>query len=125
MARIPRWVPPNSLVEISCRCIQGRFLLRPSKALNAIFVGVALARRNITPLAGRIKSSIARTASADLEGMLQETLEPIHHHHAVISGIQIHGPADRHYTWPGECYAVVRGERYELASSLAAVTAKA
>ncbi len=42
MARIPRWVPPNSLVEISCRCIQGRFLLRPCKALNAIFVGVLL-----------------------------------------------------------------------------------
>ena len=40
MARQPRWIPPNALVELSCRCIQGRFLLRPSKLLNALIVGV-------------------------------------------------------------------------------------
>ena len=40
MARIPRWIPDDSLVEISCRCIQGRYLLRPSKELNLLILGV-------------------------------------------------------------------------------------
>ena len=40
MARDPRYVPPHSLVEVSCRCIQGRFLLRPGKLLNALILGV-------------------------------------------------------------------------------------
>jgi hypothetical protein len=40
MAQKPRWIPPNSLVELSNRCIQGRFLLRPSKGLNLLIVGV-------------------------------------------------------------------------------------
>ena len=40
MARNPRWIPSNGLVELSNRCIQGRFLLRPSKLLNLLIVGV-------------------------------------------------------------------------------------
>ncbi len=40
MSRHPRWIEPHSLVELSNRCIQGRFLLRPSKALNLLIVGV-------------------------------------------------------------------------------------
>ena len=51
MARLPRYVPEGSLVEISCRCIQGRFLLRPSKRLNELLIGVlgkALAGSGIT-----------------------------------------------------------------------------
>ena len=40
MARDLRYIPPGSLVEVSCRCLQGRFLLRPGKLLNALIVGV-------------------------------------------------------------------------------------
>ena len=40
MARNPRYVEPNSLVEITVRCVQGRYLLRPSDKLNETFVGV-------------------------------------------------------------------------------------
>ena len=40
MARKPRWTPTHSLVELSNRCIQGRFLLRPSRPLNILIVGV-------------------------------------------------------------------------------------
>ena len=42
MGKNIRWVAPNSLVEISCRCIQARFLLRPSPELNEIFLGVLI-----------------------------------------------------------------------------------
>ena len=40
MARDLRYIPPDSLVEVSCRCLQGRFLLRPGKLINALIVGV-------------------------------------------------------------------------------------
>ncbi len=40
MARDPRFVPPGSLVEVSCRYIQGRSFLRPGKLLNALLLGV-------------------------------------------------------------------------------------
>jgi hypothetical protein len=40
MAKEPRWIPPYSLVEVSCRCLQGRFLLRPSRLLNTLLLGV-------------------------------------------------------------------------------------
>jgi REP element-mobilizing transposase RayT len=40
MGRNIRWTHPYSLVELSNRCIQGRFLLRPSKLLNLLIVGV-------------------------------------------------------------------------------------
>ena len=43
MGRRLRYVPPHSLVEVSCRCIQGRFLLRPGKLSNLLIVG-ALAK---------------------------------------------------------------------------------
>jgi REP element-mobilizing transposase RayT len=35
-----RFVPPNSLFEISIRTVQGRLLLRPSAATNAAIIGV-------------------------------------------------------------------------------------
>ena len=35
-----RYVPPDSLVEVTCRTIQGRFLLRPSRDLNEIVLGI-------------------------------------------------------------------------------------
>ena len=40
MARPLRYVPPDSLVEVTCRTIQGRFLLRPSRDLNEIVLGI-------------------------------------------------------------------------------------
>ena len=40
MARPLRYVPPNSLVEITCRTLHGRFLLRPSRDLNEIVLGI-------------------------------------------------------------------------------------
>ncbi len=40
MARDLRYVPPGALVEVTCRTIQGRFLLRPSRELNEIVYGV-------------------------------------------------------------------------------------
>lgn len=40
MARDLPYIPPYSLVEVSCRWLQGRFLLRPRKLLNAPIVGV-------------------------------------------------------------------------------------
>jgi REP element-mobilizing transposase RayT len=40
MARPLRFVPPASLVEVTCRTVQGRFLLRPSRDLNEIVVGI-------------------------------------------------------------------------------------
>jgi REP element-mobilizing transposase RayT len=40
MARPLRYVPPNSLVEVTCRTVHGRFLLRPSRDLNEIVYGL-------------------------------------------------------------------------------------
>jgi REP element-mobilizing transposase RayT len=41
MSRKLRFVPPGgSLVEVTCRTLQGRFLLRPGRELNEIVVGV-------------------------------------------------------------------------------------
>lgn len=41
MGRVPRYIPPGgALVEVTYRTFQGRFLLRPSSALNDIVLGV-------------------------------------------------------------------------------------
>jgi REP element-mobilizing transposase RayT len=40
MARRLRYIPPNSVVEVTTRTIQGRFLLRPSPELNALILGI-------------------------------------------------------------------------------------
>jgi REP element-mobilizing transposase RayT len=40
MARPLRFVPPNSVVEVTCRTIQARLLLRPSASLNELLLGV-------------------------------------------------------------------------------------
>jgi REP element-mobilizing transposase RayT len=40
MARRLRFIPRESVVEVTCRTIQGRALLRPSAELNALVVGV-------------------------------------------------------------------------------------
>lgn len=40
MPRSLRYIPPRSLVEVTIRTIQARFLLRPSRDLNEIVVGI-------------------------------------------------------------------------------------
>jgi hypothetical protein len=40
MARQLRYIPPGSLVEATCRTIQGRHLLRPGSRFNSLFIGV-------------------------------------------------------------------------------------
>jgi len=40
MGRTLRFIPPGSLVEVTCRTIQGRLLLRPSRDLNEIVLGI-------------------------------------------------------------------------------------
>lgn len=41
MSRQPRYVPPGgSLVEVTCRTLHGRLLLRPSREVNETLVGV-------------------------------------------------------------------------------------
>ena len=36
----PRWIPFGKLVEVTCRVMQARYLLRPSRDLNEILTGV-------------------------------------------------------------------------------------
>jgi hypothetical protein len=50
----------------------------------------------------------------DLEQLVQATLDPEHADSAVMTGIQIHGPENRHYVWPAPGSAVVGGERREV-----------
>ena len=40
MGNDPRWVPPGSLIEVTCRVLHGLFLLRPSRDLNEIAHGI-------------------------------------------------------------------------------------
>jgi hypothetical protein len=41
MSRRPRFIPEGgSLVEVTCRTVQGRHLLRPSRQLNEVLAGV-------------------------------------------------------------------------------------
>ena len=50
MSRRLRWIEPNSLVEITDRCFQGRFLLRPSPELNSRIVGVFARAKELYPV---------------------------------------------------------------------------
>jgi REP element-mobilizing transposase RayT len=40
MARPLRFIPANSVVEVTCRTVQGRRLLRPSSEMNELLLGV-------------------------------------------------------------------------------------
>ncbi len=40
MGRPLRFIPPDSLVEVTSRTVHGRFLLRPSRELNTIVYGI-------------------------------------------------------------------------------------
>ena len=51
MARKLRFIPEGgALVEVTCRTIQGRFLLRPSPELNKIILGVLGKAQSLYPL---------------------------------------------------------------------------
>ncbi len=50
----------------------------------------------------------------DLERLIDLTVDRGASHHAIVTGIQIHGPHQRMYVWPGKMYAVVDGKRREL-----------
>ena len=50
----------------------------------------------------------------DLERMVSLLVDPDRSDYAVLTGIQIHGPEDRSYVWPGQLYAVVDGQCQSL-----------
>ena len=51
MSRRLRYIPDGgALVEVTCRTLQGRFLLRPSRALNEIIVGVLGRAQRLNPV---------------------------------------------------------------------------
>jgi len=69
---------------------------------------------------GRLPGLIDLTRAArraifdDLETLIGETLDPEENDWAVLSGIQVHGPGNQPWFWPGECYVKVRGQRQEI-----------
>lgn len=54
----------------------------------------------------------------DLDRMIHLTVDIARCHYAVLSGVQIHGPNDQTYIWPGVMYAVVHQERLDLSSAI-------
>ena len=50
MPRRLRYVPPGSLVEITCRTVQGRLLLRPSPILTELTLGVLARAARLYPV---------------------------------------------------------------------------
>jgi len=50
MARRLRFIPPGSLVEVTCRTVQGRLLLRPSPTLRDLTLGVLARAARLYPV---------------------------------------------------------------------------
>jgi len=50
MARALRYVPEESLIEITCRTIHGRFLLRPSRLLKETIIGILGRAQRLTAM---------------------------------------------------------------------------
>jgi REP element-mobilizing transposase RayT len=50
MSRRLRFVPPGSLVEVTCRTVQGRLLLRPSPLLTELTLGVLARAARLYPV---------------------------------------------------------------------------
>jgi hypothetical protein len=50
----------------------------------------------------------------DLEHMVSLLVDTERSDYAILTGIQIHGPQERNYVWPGRLYAVVNGQRQSL-----------
>ena len=60
-------------------------------------------------------TKVARTViQTDLENTIKKVVNTNKSNYAVVTGIQIHGPSGN-YVWPSECYAVVNGERKDIA----------
>lgn len=53
----------------------------------------------------------------ELERMIQLTVNPQKSDYAVLTGIQIHGPQETEYVWPGATYSVCAGNRQALVLS--------
>ncbi len=67
MGNDPRWVPAEALVEVTCKVMQGLFLLRPSRDLNEIVNGIlarAVARYEVAVCAYVVLSNHALCAAA-------------------------------------------------------------
>lgn len=50
MSRRLRFVPPDSLVEVTCRTVQGRLLLRPSPILRDLTLGILARAARLYPV---------------------------------------------------------------------------
>jgi REP element-mobilizing transposase RayT len=50
MARPLRFVPPGALVEVTTRTVQSRFLLRPSREVNDLIVGILGRAQSLFPV---------------------------------------------------------------------------
>jgi hypothetical protein len=50
MARRLRFVPPSSLVEVTCRTVQGRLLLKPTPLLRGLTLGVLARAARLYPV---------------------------------------------------------------------------
>lgn len=50
MATRPRYIEPHSLVEVSCRTVGSRFLLKPSKTANDLVAGVLARAARLYPV---------------------------------------------------------------------------
>jgi hypothetical protein len=57
------------------------------------------------------------TIVEDLERMIERTVNPDRADYAVLTGIQVHGPKQQNFVWPGRAYSVTRGERLDLSIS--------
>ena len=73
-----------------------------------------------TGLDGNAHDLLSLTCSAhdvireDLERIVATTVDPAKADHAVVTGVQIHGPGGRNYIQPRVAYAVVGGKRQQL-----------
>jgi REP element-mobilizing transposase RayT len=50
MAKNPRNIEPHSLVEVSCRAIASRFLLKPSREVNELIAGILARAARLYPV---------------------------------------------------------------------------
>jgi hypothetical protein len=50
----------------------------------------------------------------DLETLIGQTLDASEDDWAVLAGIQVHGPGNEPWFWPGACYSMVNGQRQEI-----------
>lgn len=55
-----------------------------------------------------------RAIADDLDQLIRDSLDDRRDDWAVLNGIQIQGPGNRPYTFPGFCYSVVNGTRQAL-----------